>query len=202
MYSIISFLSVFGLVLSGCGRFRYVKYNASLGQVTDTAVIRKPSGEKTLGMLPKYDEFLEGYLRGGLLNEDGKTIGGVTVKVQDVSGNDLANFTPGITDQEGVYKIRFSVPVRWGIVDFKGNVSCEQGWRIISPNTEFRLYFSERMGVLTYSINTLWLPVKNVENEVKKRSLPPVKKPAAGSLAPADNKGNKDDLFGDFDFGQ
>ena len=175
-----------------------VKENLSSGQIVETAVIRRPTGDKTLGFLPKYDRFLEGYIRGGLLAADGKPISGVPVAVQDEAGSPVPDFQPGVTDQEGLYRIRFSLPLRWGIADFEGKLACLEGWKAVQPDTGFRIYFSRSSGILAYSPKALWLTVRNNDME-KKLSQP---KPAP----PPPPKKKSDDSFGsfggdDFNFG-
>ena len=177
-------LLVFGGLITGCGKYRHVRQNLSLGEVTSTAIIRTPARGKSWGILPKYDEILEGYIRGGVIGVNGQPIQGITVRVQDLKGIDQSNFIPGITDNEGVYKIRFSVPVRWGTVDFTGVLVCESGWRAVNPQTEFRLYYDETYGVLAYSPKTVWMAVMN--DDVSLPALEPKsKKPFAAHPPPA-----------------
>lgn len=183
------------LCLSACAPYA-VKENLSSGQIVETAIIRRPSGERTLGFLPKYDRFLEGYVVGGLLGPEGQPISGVPVAVQDEAGNPVPDFQPGVTDHDGHYRIRFSVPVRWGIADFEGKLVCLEGWKAVQPDTGFRIYFSRRSGILAYAPKALWLSVNNAEMQKKKLQVKPAPPPAP--------KKKSDDFFGgggDFSFG-
>jgi hypothetical protein len=182
--------------LSSCAPYA-VKENLSSHQIIETQIIRRPSGEKTLGFLPKYDRFLEGYIQGGLLAANGKAIPGVPVTVQDDAGNPLPEFQPGVTDQDGRYRIRFSLPLRWGILDYEGKLSCLDGWKIIQPVNGFRLYYSRSSGVLAYSSKELWVPVRNDAMDKKLAQPKPAPAPPPAPKKQSDDFGG----FGDFNFG-
>lgn len=196
------------LSLCGCVNTFHVRENLSEEQILDTKIIRKPTGEKSWGILPLYQDFLEGYIRGGLVDADAQAIQGVPVKVQDEKGKELSEFSHGITDSAGIYKIRFSLPVRWDRIDFTGNLSCGPNWKIVTPQTQFRIYFNRRNGVLSYSMKEVWLTVKNPQSQTKPAStLAPASsekksdKVPFAPTAPTTEKKKAEDLFGNFGFG-
>ena len=175
-----------------------IKENLAEGQITDPSVIRKPSGEKTWGIVPKYNDFFEGYISGGIAEAEGKPLQGVVVKVTDDKGSDLSQFTPGVTDSDGIYRIRFSLPIRWHGVDFSANLAANTPWRILAPQTRFRIYFNRGNGVLAYLTKEVWLAAgagikfnPPLRRDLQKKS----------GNSPDSNKKKSDDVFGDFNFG-
>lgn len=193
------FLFVCSLVLSGCLRFYHVKDNLSEGQVIEPAIIRNPTHEKSWGILPIYEDYLEGYIQGGVMGPDGHPIQGVTVKVLSDKGKELDSYQPGVTDGSGIYKIRFSLPIHWKILDTKGVLSVNSEWQMKTPQTQFRLYFSQSNGILAFTSKEYWLTVQAGE------AVPEKNKPGAFSIKkpekPEAPKKKGDDLFGNFGFG-
>ena len=183
------------LCLSGCMGSFHVRENVSESQIKEISLIRKPMGEKSWGLLPRYEDFLEGYIVGGLVAAEGKPVEGVTVRVTDDQGTDLPQFSQGVSDNQGIYRIRFSLPIRWERIDFAGNLKATTGWQIAAPKTKFKIYLNR--GILAYLPQESWLPVKNEIVQTKpafkmpskqEEKNPPKKKPG--------------DPFEDFNFGQ
>lgn len=178
------------LALTGCSASFRIRHNLARDQILEPVVVRKPTLETTLGVIPKYQDYLEGYVTGGLVEPEGRPLQGVTVHIADSGGIGGATFEDGITDDEGMYKVRFSIPIRWNRVDFTGAVSVEAPWQVTSPKPEFVIRYVGEAGVLAYYAKPLWIPVKNTAppKPVKPAAPPPpTKKPSDG--------------FGDFDFG-
>lgn len=143
--------------------------------------------------MPVYEDYLEGYIRGGLFDSQAQPIQGVSVKVLTEKGEDAPGFTPGITDSMGIFKIRFSLPIRWKRVDFTGTFSS-LNWKIIQPYPKFYIYFNRDTGVFAYSLKEAWLAVKNEQAQpaaVEKQVL---------SL-PEKKSDKKKDFFEGFGFG-
>ena len=195
----VSFLfAALALIATGCLRPLSVKENLSEGQITDLKVIRKPSPEKTLGIVPRYDDYLEGYLRGGVVNHDGKPVAGAIVKVSDSSGRPSRDFGSGVTDQNGEFRLRFSLPIRWNRLDFTGKVRLSGGWDMISPRDDFRVYFNRKNGVLAYFPKEFWIPgrARKAESAQDPKVLDKLKK----SLKPPPGKKEPGDIFDDMGF--
>lgn len=183
------FLALF--FLPGCFHNYYIKENLSPNQIVDTAIIRKPSLVKSRIILPRYDDYLEGYIRGRLFTSDGKPLQGVVVKVQDKNGKDYTGFVSGVSDSSGTYRVRFSQPIVWKRVDIEAVLTFESGWRALGKKTRFHLYFNRRSGDLVFTPEENILVLEN-SGELKKQAPPvaaPSKKPPA------------DDGFGGFDMG-
>ena len=154
-------------------------------------VVRKPTLETTLGILPRYQEYLEGYVTGGIVETEGHALQGATVRVADETGTSGGSFEEGATDQEGMYKVRFSVPIRWNRVDFTGTVSVDSPWAVTAPKPQFVIRYIGKAGVLALFANPMWIPVKNTgPSKAKVEAAHPAARPKSS------------DAFGDFDFGR
>ncbi|OGR88053.1 MAG: hypothetical protein A3A86_00020 [Elusimicrobia bacterium RIFCSPLOWO2_01_FULL_60_11] len=177
-------------ILGGCSASFRIRHNLARDQILEPVVLRKPTLEASLGVMPKYQDYLEGYVTGGLVETEGRPLQGVTVHIADASGIGGATFEDGITDDEGMYKSRFSIPIRWNRVDFTGSVSVDAPWQVISPKPEFVISYIAEAGVLAYYAKPLWIPVKN--------TAPP--KPIK-PVAPATPPKKPSDGFDGFDLG-
>lgn len=181
------------ILFLGCTRVFHIKHNLAEGQVFDLAIIRKPTGLKSHGFLPVYEDYLEGYIRGGLFDFDAQPIQGVRVKVLTEKGEDAPEFTPGITDSMGIFKVRFSLPIRWKRVEFSGSFS-PLNWKIVQPNPKFYIYFNRDTGVFVYSLKEAWLAVKSeqVQTSLTPKQVLPM---------PEKKSEKKKDFFEGFGFG-
>lgn len=200
-----AFLYFFGILFCGCGQPLLVKENLSEGQVVELRINRKMTREKSLGVMPRYDDHLEGYVRGGLMDSRGRPIQGVVVSVVDEKGRVFPEFVPGVTDNLGIYKIRFSLPILWNRIDFAGHLSCA-GWRAVTPQSRFRLYFDRKQGILAYSSKEVWLTVETESSmgeakpgskflpsfAIKEKPLIPIPAPSAVETPKTEEK--KDDF--------
>ena len=193
----LSAVSALCLVLGGCLGALHIRENLAEGQIIDPAVIRKPSGDKSWATVSKYDDFLEGYILGGLNGLDGKPLEGITVKVSDDKGSLLPQFSQGVTDHSGIYKIRFSLPIQWNRLDFTATLTCHSpGWQIAASQTKFRIYFNRKTGTLAYYPREIWFAAKNdAQTRPALKSIPLPQKKLEKSPP---KKGS--DSFGDFSF--
>lgn len=134
------------------------KENLDQDRIVDLVIVRKFTGEKTLGLFSKYASFLEGYIRGVTVDYEDNPIQGVIVRVTDKS-KDLAGYDPGVSDINGVYRIRFSLPVKNNKVDVSGTISYNAPWQqqleilgaALEPQTKetkFRLYYDQKAGII------------------------------------------------------
>ncbi len=178
------------LAFCGCSAAFNIHQNLAEGQIIDPVVLRKPSLEKTIGIFSKYDNFLEGYVTGGIVEPDGRALQGAAVRVTDITGNAAEGFDQGVTDQDGMYKVHFSLPILWNRVDFTGAVAVDDPWKVIAPKPQFVIRYVGKAGILAYYAKPMWIPVKNMHPPKieTKTPPPPIKKPA--------------DSFGNLDFGQ
>ncbi len=194
------------LFLSGCFHNYFVKENLSPNQIIETTIVRKPSLVKSRFILPRYDDYLEGYISGRLFSTDGKPLQGIVVKVQDKKLKDHSGFGSGVSNSSGVYKVPFSQPVIWKRIDIDGYLSFESGWQALGKKTRFRLYFNRRSGDLVFTPEETLLVLQN-EAETKRKILqpaPPAKSksssfsPMDSSPAQGDSGSKSDDPFADF----
>ncbi len=207
--------------LGGCVHNYYIKENLSPNQVVETTIIRKPSLVKSRIILPRYDDYLEGYISGQLFTADGKPLQGVVVKVLDKKEKEYPGFTAGVSNSSGVYKVRFSQPIIWKRIDIDGVLAFDAGWQALGKKTKFRLYFNRRSGDLVYTPEINVMVMRN-QGEAKRSTPaapPPPKKSsfdfddpapagaapagAAPAAGPAGSKGKdaapkEDDPFSDF----
>ncbi len=119
-----------------------------------------------MGLIPVYQDYLEGYIHGGLVNAEGQPVQGVTVFVSDSAGKELDQFSPGVTDLYGIFRVRFSLPIHWHKVDVTAQFYPES-WNVIEPYPKFRFYFDRQTGVLSYAPIEQWYAVRQGESMVK-----------------------------------
>ncbi|MBI4063544.1 MAG: hypothetical protein HY401_04500 [Elusimicrobia bacterium] len=144
-----------------------------------------------------------------------------------------ANFEAGITDGNGVYRIRFSVPILNRRVDARGKIFYNPGWeqqkdvlgQSYEPQqkeTEFRLFYDEKIKILGFdegAVKMVVRPVRNLSGVVSPIQLKGAEKPetaepkaekttgekASSGQRPASEKKKEEpedpDFFKDFNFG-
>src|SRR5271154_4704368 len=87
-------------------------------RVVDLSIVKKVTGHRKIAFIttPKYTEFLEGFIRGMVVDYSENPVEGVLVRVGD-PGEENSMFDPTVTNFNGIYRIRFSIPF-----DEKGRV--------------------------------------------------------------------------------
>lgn len=138
------------------------KDNLDPDRLVDLVIVKKLTGEKRFWIFSKYTPFLEGYIRGVVVDYDDTPIEGVVVRVSE-NGKDIAGFDPGVSDPNGIYKVRFSLPFNnkknKKIIDISGAISYNPPWQqqiemlgaSLEPQTKeskFRLYYNRSSGML------------------------------------------------------
>ncbi|MDD5656307.1 MAG: hypothetical protein PHF00_03530 [Elusimicrobia bacterium] len=222
--------------LAGCaGGRKIVQQDFAEGRIVDVSITDKLTGNRELLFfsLPKKTEFLEGYIQGVVTDYTDNPIQGVIVRAV-ASGESQADdaersagvagtsFDAGVSDTNGFYKVRFSLPIIGGLVDVRGRMLYNPGWeqerenlgKAYEPQTkqsQFHFYYERAKGRIIFSEGirkTVVLPVAS--NRPARAAAPPAVKtaeepasagPAAAATKPAD-KGSEDDLFKGFGFGQ
>jgi len=81
-------------------------------RVVDLSVVKKVSGQRKILFLktPRYTEYLEGFIRGMIVDYNDNPVEGVLVRVGD-PGEENSMFDPTVTNFNGIYRIRFSIPL-------------------------------------------------------------------------------------------
>ena len=134
------------------------KENLDADRLVDLVMVKKQTGKRSAGVFSDYAYYLEVYIRGVVVDYEDNPVEGAVVRVTD-KGKDLPGFDPGISDANGIYRIRFSLPVVKGKVDQRGFIAYNPPWQqqldllgaTLEPQTKeskFRLYFDKSSGIL------------------------------------------------------
>lgn len=199
------------------------KENLDPDRLVDLVIVKKLTGKKKMMFFDDYTDYLEGYIRGAVMDYDDNPMEGIVVRVTD-KGKDLPGFDPGVSDSNGVYRVRFSQPIQKKMVDIRASINYNPPWQqqldilgaALEPQTKetaFRLYYNRKLGIIGIGEDTPKTIARKVtgstplqgqtqgqnkEDKSKKgvdKKLPP---PPPASKAPK----KSDDLFGGFgDFG-
>jgi hypothetical protein len=203
-------IPLFGQVTPRVGGVYHENFDPE--RVVDLSIVRKQTGEKRFGIFPKSMPYLEGYLRGIVVDYDDNPIQGVIVRVI-AKDRDLPGYDPGISDANGIYRIRFSHPMRKGRVDVQGTLSYNPGWEqqydmtgaALEPQTkenDFRLYYDQDSGVVSMGESmpkTIVRKATGVSKSYKKSKKGEQQKiPAPAPPPGASSPKKQDDFFGGF----
>jgi hypothetical protein len=108
-----------------------VRYDYAEERVVDISLVKKATGKKKIAYLvevPKYTEFLEGFIRGMVVDYSENPVEGVLVRVGD-PGEENSMFDPTVTNFNGIYRIRFSIPFdAKGRVDVRNKLVYAPDW--------------------------------------------------------------------------
>jgi len=227
-------LSIF---FSGCFSAANIKVvDFTDGRVSDLSLTKKVVGKTNFLFFTttKMGVFLEGAITGIVTDYYGNPIEGVVVKAvsesvkkeeeeiieENVSSIISLNFTPGVSDTMGIYKIRFSLPVIDDEVDVRGKLLYNPGWdqqklnlgKAYEPQIKespFRLYYNLKTGFLAFAEGIRAVIVAPVgEGFGKMKTLPgqkpPQSKPEEKQKTEEKKEENKppteDDFFKAFGF--
>lgn len=202
------------------------------GRIVDLSITEKLTGtsEFLLFSTAKKTQFLDGYIQGVITDYQDNPVQGVVVRAVASGENTLeegearpsgfatSSFDPGVSDTNGFYRIRFSLPILSKKVDIRGRMLYNPGWeqerdnlgKAYEPQTkqsQFRLYYDRGNGRIIFSEGvrkTVVSPV-NSKGAAKAPPLPgaeqpkPVEKAKPAGAEPA---AGGDDLFKGFGFGQ
>jgi len=202
------------------------------GRVVDLSITEKLTGttELLLFSVAQKTQFLDGYIQGVITDYKDNPVQGVVTRAVasgESTGDDTearptgfatSSFDPGVSDTNGFYRIRFSLPILGGKVDVRGRMLYNPGWeqerdnlgKAYEPQTkqsQFRLYYDRKSGRIIFAEGVRKTVVAAVAGKGAPKSapLPGAKppedaKPAADAAQPA-AKGDED-LFKGFGFGQ
>ena len=107
-----------------------VRHDYAEERVVDLSIVKKVTGKKKIGFIsiPKYTEFLEGFIRGMVVDYSDNPVEGVLVRVGD-PGEENSMFDPTVTNFNGVYRIRFSIPFdAKGRIDIRNKLVYAPDW--------------------------------------------------------------------------
>lgn len=156
------------------GKITTINENLSPNRLTDLAVVKKLAGYKKFLFFssPNYTDWIEGFVKGEIINEEGIPMPDIQIMVDGIG------FENAVSDVNGIYKVRFSVPIVKGIADANGKLIIHPKWETelevkgtsyqpTLKDATFRIYYNGNAGGVV-SLNEGNLPPKI---KVKKVSL-------------------------------
>ncbi|MFA6030599.1 MAG: hypothetical protein WC969_12150 [Elusimicrobiota bacterium] len=211
------------LTLSGCafltvggnkGGKKVVLQDFAEGRIASTVIVDRLTGAKEMLFvsMPQKSNFLEGYVVGVVTDYEDNPIQGVVVRAtaegeekfveKSQAAFQTSSFDAGVSDSNGVYRIRFSLPIVKNRIDVRGKLVYNPGWeqerdnlgKAYSPQLKespFRLYFDQKSGQLIFAEGVRKLIVQPIEGKkaAKSKELPGAKPPEGDKPAA---KGDED----------
>jgi len=227
------FVGLAALLASSCGpsNKNVVVEDFAEGRVVDLSITEKLTGttEMLLFSMQQKTQFLDGYVQGVITDYKDNPVQGVVVRAvasgenaaeegeARPSGFATSSFDPGVSDTNGFYRIRFSLPILSGKVDVRGRLLYNPGWeqerdnlgKAYEPQTkqsQFRLFYDRKNGRIIFAEGVRKTIVAGVtaKGAPKGAPLPGAKPPEEPK--PADAAGQSpgkadEDLFKGFGFG-
>ncbi|MFA6316366.1 MAG: hypothetical protein WC943_03025 [Elusimicrobiota bacterium] len=217
----------------GRGGKKVVTEDFGEGRVVDVSINERITGNREMLFMsmPRKTLFLEGYIQGVITDYLDNPVQGVVVRAVAVgegaqkeetgerrSGFAGSSFDPGVSDTNGFYRIRFSLPIIDGLVDVRGRVLYSPGWEQERDNlgkayepqmkqSQFRVYYELKRSRLTFTEGirkTVVAPVTSAGGPKSAAAPGAAGRPAVESPAAAEKpaEGGEEDLFKGFGFGQ
>ncbi len=220
---------------AGCGASNknVVTEDFAEGRVVDLSITEKLTGstEMLLFSVAQKTQFLDGYIQGVITDYKDNPVQGVVVRAvasgenaadegeARPSGFATSSFDPGVSDTNGFYRIRFSLPILDKKVDVRGRMLYNPGWeqerdnlgKAYEPQTkqsQFRLFYDRKNGRIIFAEGVRKVIVAPVNGKGMPKAVPlpgakaPEEPKPADAAAPAAAKGGDEDLFKGFGFGQ
>ena len=228
-------LMFFGCASADKTKTKLYLFDLTDQRVADISLVRKLVGKSDFLFFSKdvVKTFLEGYIQGFITDYHENPIEGVVVRaVPEGSASEKAgfgaeagknvrvfeslSFDAGVSDSNGLYRIRFSLPVVDKIVDIRGRLIYNSGWeqqksnlgRAYEPQTKetpFRLYYNSGTGFLALSEGVRKSIVQPISDS-RAKTAPPGAQAPPPALPVETEKQKKDkadeDLFKGFNFGE
>ncbi len=184
-------------------------------RVVDLIITKKLTGKTKYMFFSEAALYLEGYIRGVVVDYSDVPLEGIVVRVMD-RGKDMAGFDPAVSDANGVYKIRFSLPIKKKMVDLKGTIAYNPPWQqqldilgaTLEPQTKasnFRLYYDQKLGIIAIGEDmpkTISKKVTESEKQLIRAEEKGKKQNERRLPQPPPQTKQNDDAFGGFgDFG-
>ena len=185
-----------------------VRWDFAEERVVDLTIVKKVTGQRKILFIntPHYTEFLEGFIRGMVVDYSDNPVEGVLVRVGD-PGEENAMFDPTVTNFNGIYRIRFSIPFdKDNRIDIRNKLVYAPDWEQkrdslgnsyepLDRETPFHLYYDRSKKLLAFAEGLR----KGFVNPVN-RGDPAVEKSAPGGKAKKATGGAKDEKGGGDDF--
>ena len=133
-------------------------------RVVDLSIVKKVTGKKKILFItaPKYTEYLEGFIRGMVVDYNDNPVEGVLVRVGD-PGEENPMFDPTVTNFNGIYRIRFSIPFdKDSHIDVHNKLVYAPDWEQkrdslgnsyepLDKETPFHLYYDRSRKILAFA---------------------------------------------------
>jgi hypothetical protein len=178
-------------------------------RVVDLSIVKKVTGQKKILFIktPKYTEYLEGFIRGMVVDYSDNPVEGVLVRVGD-PGEENSMFDPTVTNFNGIYRIRFSIPFdKKQRVDIRNKVVYAPDWEQkrdslgnsyepLEKETPFHLFYDRHLKLLAFSEGlrkSFVNPVQRGESTGKTKEPGSSKK--GKQTEKKEDKGGGDDFF-------
>jgi len=213
----------------GKGRSKVILKDYAEGRVVDVVITDRLTGAKEMLFvsMPKKSLFLEGYIQGLVTDYSDNPIQGVVVRAVAEGEQKLlaagkasfqsSSFDTGVSDTNGVYRLRFQLPILNRKVDVRGKFLYNPNWEQEKMNlgkayepqvkeSPFRLIFDEAEGMLLFAEGVRKLIVAPVfSGQPARAQLPGTKAPGKDEKRPektdkAGGGGGDEDLFKSFGF--
>jgi hypothetical protein len=201
-------LMVQSRILAAESRADLVQWDFAEERVVDLTVVRKVTGYRKIIFLktPRYTEYLEGFIRGMVVDYNDNPVEGVLVRVGD-PGEENAMFDPTVTNFNGVYRIRFSIPFgNKGRVDIRNKLVYAPDWEQkrdslgnsyepLDRETPFHLYYDGSKKVLAFAEGLRKAFVNPVNRGEPTAEKTPKAKAKKAGTAKEEKSGGGDDFF-------
>jgi hypothetical protein len=189
------------------GKSDLVRQDFAEERVVDLTIVKKVTGKKKILFIPfpRYTEYLEGFIRGMVVDYHDNPIEGVLVRVGD-PGEENSMFDPTVTNFNGIYRIRFSIPFdKNDRVDVRSKLVYAPDWEQkrdslgnsyepLDKETPFHLVYDRGSRLLAFNEGLR----KSFVNPVQKVDDATKKEPGAKKTKKAEEKkegGGGDDFF-------
>src|SRR5882672_6660718 len=184
-----------------------VRFDFAEERVVDLSVVKKVTGKRKIGFIstPKYTEYLEGFIRGMVVDYSENPVEGVLVRVGD-PGEENSMFDPTVTNFNGIYRIRFSIPFdAKDRVDIRNKLVYAPDWEQkrdslgnsyepLEKESPFHMYYDRSSKVLAFAEGLR----KSFVNPVQITDSGKKEQPGAKKTKKAEGKkdgGGGDDFF-------
>src|SRR5690242_6096989 len=178
-------------------------------RVVDLSIVKKVTGRKKILFLstPQYTEYLEGFIRGMIVDYNDNPVEGVLVRVGD-PGEENSMFDPTVTNFNGIYRVRFSIPFdKKSRIDIRNRLVYAPDWQQkrdslgnsyepLDKETPFHLVYDRSQKLLAFSEGlrkSFVNPITRGEGGEKKGATD--KKVKKAGEAKTEDKGGGDDFF-------
>jgi len=191
------------VLLAAEGKSDLVRKDYAEERVVDLNIVKKVTGKKRILFIkvPKYTEFLEGFIRGMVVDYHDNPVEGVLVRVGD-PGEENPMFDPTVTNFNGIYRIRFSIPLdKKGRIDVRGKLVFAPDWEQkrdslgnsyepLDKETPFRLVYDRGVKLLAFNEGLRKSFVNPVQSAASDK-----KEPGKKAVIKEEKKDGGDDFF-------